>query len=226
MSKRSRYSAEEKYQIVRLFYDGSKTGKEILDEFGVHKRTIRDWHYQYLNYGIEALAESKSINQCSKEMKMQIVNEVLSGEISLRATSRKYRVPFSTVRKWIKNYNDHREITSTLVGRTYSMAKGRSTTWRERIDIVLFCLAHKRDYNQTAEVHKVSYQQVFQWVKKYDSGGEDALKDNRGKKKDPDQLSLEEKMRIENKKLSVENERLRAENAFLKKLEELERRRF
>jgi transposase len=106
------------------------------------------------------------------------------------------------------------------------MVKGRPTTWRERIDIVLFCLAHERDYNKTAEVHQVSYQQVYQWIKKYDSGGEDALKDSRGKKKDPDKLTLEEKMRIENKKLAAENEHLRAENAFLKKLEELERRRF
>ena len=91
---------------------------------------------------------------------------------------------------------------------------------------MLFCLAHERNYNQTAEAHRVSYQQVYQWVKKYDSGGTDALKDSRGRKKDPDKLTPEEKVRIENKKLAAENEQLRAENAFLKKLEELERRGF
>jgi transposase len=40
------------------------------------------------------------------------------------------------------------------------------------------------------------------------------------------ELTQEEKAQREIKRLERENERLRAENAFLKKLEELERRRF
>jgi len=106
------------------------------------------------------------------------------------------------------------------------MTKGRSTSWKERIEIVLFCIAHDHDYQQTAEVHQVSYQQVYQWVKKYVSDGEDALKDRRGRNKDEEELTPEEKVKFEMKKLKADNERLRAENAFLKKLEELERRRF
>jgi transposase len=39
------------------------------------------------------------------------------------------------------------------------------------------------------------------------------------------ELSPEEKIKLEMKKLERENERLRAENAFLKKLEGIERRR-
>ncbi|MEF7592745.1 helix-turn-helix domain-containing protein, partial [Bacillus thuringiensis] len=67
--------------------------------------------------------------------------------------------------------------------------------------------------------------QVYQWVKKYNNGGDEALKDRRGRKKEEQELSPEEKVKLEMKKLERENERLRAENAFLKKLEELERRR-
>jgi transposase-like protein len=111
MSKRSRYSAEEKYEILRLFDDGLKSGKEILDEFGVHNRTLQDWRYQFLDRGIEGLVESKSINGYSKELKIQVVNEVLSGAISLRAAARKYGIlDKSTIRMWLKKYNDHREI--------------------------------------------------------------------------------------------------------------------
>ena len=53
----------------------------------------------------------------------------------------------------------------------------------------------------------------------------EALRDRRGRKKEEVELSPEEKIKFEMKKLEKENERLRAENAFLKKLEELERRR-
>ncbi|MEK5271113.1 MAG: hypothetical protein C6W54_15845 [Bacillaceae bacterium] len=66
---------------------------------------------------------------------------------------------------------------------------------------------------------------VYQWVKKYENGGEEALKDKRGRKKEEAELSPEEKMKLEMKKLERENERLRAENLFLRKLEEIERRR-
>ncbi|WP_196775398.1 hypothetical protein [Clostridium saccharobutylicum] len=47
-----------------------------------------------------------------------------------------------------------------------------------------------------------------------------------GEKKPASDLTPEDRIKLEMKKLEAENERLRAENAFLKKLEELERRRY
>lgn len=69
------------------------------------------------------------------------------------------------------------------------MTKGHSTTWQERIDIVLHCLANGQDYNQAADQFKVSYQQVYGWVKKYEAGGQEALRDGRGRKKMPQELT-------------------------------------
>ena len=105
------------------------------------------------------------------------------------------------------------------------MTKGRKTTLDERKQIVFYCLENGKDYQKAAETYEVSYQQVYQWVKKYEIGGDKALKDKRGKNKVEAELSSEEKVKLEMKKLERENERLRAENAFLKKLEEIERRR-
>ncbi|MEF7592756.1 helix-turn-helix domain-containing protein, partial [Bacillus thuringiensis] len=84
-------------------------------------------------------------------------------------------------------------------------------------------MENNKNFQMTADMYDVSYQQVYQWVKKYNNGGDEALKDRRGKKKEEQELSPEEKVKLEMKKLERENERLRAENAFLKKLEELER---
>lgn len=52
-----------------------------------------------------------------------------------------------------------------------------------------------------------------------------ALQDRRGRSKREEDLTPEEKMKLEMRRIEKENERLRAENAFLKKLEEIERRR-
>ncbi|WP_197029929.1 helix-turn-helix domain-containing protein [Paenibacillus sp. 1-18] len=105
------------------------------------------------------------------------------------------------------------------------MTKGRATTWQERIDIVLYCLANGQDYTKAANHFRVSYQQVYSWVKKYQADGEAALQDGRGRNKAPEELTDADLYKLAMKKLEYENERLRAENAFLKKLEELERRR-
>ncbi|MDP4128297.1 MAG: helix-turn-helix domain-containing protein [Bacillota bacterium] len=100
------------------------------------------------------------------------------------------------------------------------MTKGR-TNWQERIDIVLYCLTHDHDYQNTSETFQVSYQQVYKWVKKYEEGGEEALKDGRGRKKATEELSEADRQKLAIKKLEYENERLRVENTLLKKLQEL-----
>ena len=81
-------------------------------------------------------------------------------------------------------------------------------------------------YEQTAEKYQISYQQVYQWVRKYRKDGIDGLVDRRGKRKEADKMTEEEKLRAELKLEKVKNRRLELENLFLKKLEEIERRRY
>ncbi|MCM3110763.1 hypothetical protein [Lederbergia lenta] len=61
-------------------------------------------------------------------------------------------------------------------------------------------------------------------MKKHEIGGDEALRDKRGQNKTEEELLPEEKNKLEMKRLERENGRIRAENAFLKKLEEIERR--
>lgn len=227
MSKNSKYTAEEKYQIIKAYTDGVGSLSEVTTLYKIHHATLVKWRYNYEKYGIDGLNGSGTWKSYSKELKENAVNDYLSGKYSLRDVVRKYEISDTKVlRKWINKYNCHREIKATPKGLGRSMTKGRTTSLKERIEIVLFCITYNYDYQQTSEVHQVSYQQVRQWVKKYESGGEDALKDGRGRKKDEEELTSEDRVKIAMKKLEAENLRLRAENLFLKKLEELERRRF
>jgi len=138
----------------------------------------------------------------------------------------KYKISnISVLQRWTNKYNGHREIKATPKGMSQSMTKRRVTSLKERIEIVYYCIAHSNDFHQAAEVYNVSYQQVYKWVKKYKSGGENLLKDRRGKNKLEEEITPEDRTKISIKIFKVENERLKAENAFLKKLEELERGR-
>lgn len=68
---------------------------------------------------------------------------------------------------WIKKYNSHSGLRSYKNRGVAAMIKGCKSTWEERINIILFCLSQNRDYYKAVEKHQVSYQQVYQWVKKY-----------------------------------------------------------
>jgi transposase len=51
--------------------------------------------------------------------------------------------------------------------------------------------------------------------KKHQDGGEDSLKDGRGRKKAPKKLSEIDRQKLSMKKLERENERLRAKNLYI-----------
>ena len=103
------------------------------------------------------------------------------------------------------------------------MTKGRKTTFEERVEIVEYCIAHNRNYKETASVYDVSYSQVYSWVKKYDETGEDGLIDKRGHHKSDDELSELELLRRENIRLKKKLEEQERIALLLKKVQEFER---
>ena len=159
----------------------------------------------------------------SVELKKQAVQSYLKGEGSLRKICEQYKILDNRqLRNWIKWYNGHREFKerSSAEGEIY-MTKGRKTTQEERAKIVAFCIEHNKDYGLTVETYSVSYQQVYAWVRKYEEGGVDKLKDNRGRTKSVEEMTEVEKLKAEMKILEAKNRQLEIENAFIKKLQEL-----
>lgn len=159
----------------------------------------------------------------SVELKMQAVQSYQNGEGSLREICRKYGISDKHVlQDWIMWYNGHREYKerSSAKGEIY-MTKGRKTTQEERAEIVAFCIEHNYDYGLTVETYNVSYQQVYAWVRKYEEGGVDKLRDNRGRTKQVEEMTEVEKLKAEMKILEAKNRHLEIENEFIKKLQEL-----
>lgn len=99
----------------------------------------------------------------------------------------------------------------------------RKTTIEERKEIVKYCLEHERDYKGTASVYNVSYSQVYSWVKKYDSTGENGLLDKRGRHKTDDEVDELERLRRENARLKRQLQEKDMLAELLKKVQEFER---
>lgn len=223
--KRVRHSLEENVQAVEAITKQGKVLKYISKDFDIHPSTLEEWIYKYESKGIDGLKESRTWKKYCIELKLQAVQDYLDGKYSLKECCRKYDISDTKVlREWIKRYTSGEAIKSTGKGRT-KMSKGRKTTYKERIEIAQYCLAIDKHYQKTADKFQVSYQQVYQWVQKYEQGGEEALVDRRGRNlSSKPQLTEEDRLKLKNKELKERNQYLEAEIGLLKKLEEIERR--
>ena len=167
--------------------------------------------------------KGQKLKKYSKEMKLQAVKDYLSEKGSLREICRRYEILSNKqLWNWIKWYNGHKDFKerSAAKGEIY-MTKGRKTTQEERAEIVAFCIEHGKDYGLTVETYKVSYQQIYAWVRKYEEKGVKGLTDRRGKAKPEDELTEEDRLRQENKILQAKIKDQEMEIALLKKLREL-----
>lgn len=167
--------------------------------------------------------ERRKNRKYTAETKMQAVEAYKRGEGSLWNICHKYGIKDEkSLREWIMWYNGHKEFRkpSMAKGEIY-MTKGRKTTQEERAEIVAFCIEHGRNYGLTVETYKVSYQQIYSWVHKYDEKGIQGLTDRRGKAKPENELTEADRLRQENKILQARIKDQEMEIAILKKLREL-----
>ena len=224
MSRKSKIDPVEKVKIIERVLADEISATEAARLIGVDWSSIRDWRNLYLSDGPSALMVQSNNKTYSKELKLQAVQEYLEGKSSQRDIVKKYhlRSP-SQLRNWIKVYTTHGEIKSRTSGGGSYMRKARSTTPEERLAIVQDCLANDKNYGAMALKYQCSYQQVRNWVKRYEEMGSAGLEDRRGHRVGTmPSRTPEEEMRDKIAELERRNRDLQMENDLLKKVRELE----
>ena len=228
MGRKARYTFEQKLKAVEDYISGKKSASEIASELSMGKcgkGKVRRWARMYQNNGPEILQETKTNNTYTKEFKLQVVEEYLSGTASTLDLCAKYGIRSDRqIRQWISKYNSLEELRDYDPHPEVYMTKSRKTTLQERKEIVLYCLDHQLDYKGTALKYGCSYSQIYQWVRSYKANGIEGLKDKRGKHKQEEELSDLEKAQRRIKQLEHELLIKERENELLKKAEEFERR--
>lgn len=225
MGRKVRYSAEEKINAVREYLDGNESMSSIAKHLNISFQSFKQWVKNYEAMGTDAFATTQN-KHYSKVEKEQAVAAYLTGEGSLMDICKRFKI-LSTrqLRSWIKKYNSHEELKDSRTGGNVIMTKGRKTTFQERVEIASYCISHERNYAGAAEKFSVSYQQARNYTVKYENGGVNALQDNRGRRKPEDTLTEIEQLRAELKLEKAKRQKAEMEVSFLKKLEEIERRR-
>jgi transposase-like protein len=221
---KKKYSPEEKIKIVNRALEGLQSINSVSLSYGISFTTLNGWIRNYQSIGSDAFY-NKGWTQRTIEEKEAAVIDYISGNGSIREICKKHKISDTkTLRRWILKYNGHEKLKASGTGGSTIMTGGRKTTFDERVEIVQYCIANNHNYAETSEKYQVSYQQARNYTVKYESGGVEALQDNRGKRKSENEMSELDKLRAENRILKAEKERAEMEVSFLKKLEEIERR--
>lgn len=224
MSKKSRIDPVEKVKIVEQLLADEIGLREAARFIGVDNASVRLWRNLYLADGPAALMPQLNNNSYSRELKLQAVHEYLDGKLTQAEIVEKYHLrSCSRLRDWIKMYNTHGEIKSRTSGGGSYMRKARTTTPKERLIIVQDCLANDKNYGAIALKYQCSYQQVRNWVLRYEQMGSAGLEDRRGRRVGTlPSRTPEEELRDKIAELERKNRDLQMENELLKKVRELE----
>lgn len=226
MSRSSKISGQEKIATIEKYLRGEDSLNHLATQLGVDFQTVKQWLQNYQSLGPNGLLNTPKNTVYSAELKYAAVNDYLAGAGSLMDVCRRHGIKSNRqLRNWVLKYNGHEKLKSSGTGGMTIMTKGRATTYDERVEIVKYCIEHQNNYAETAQKFQVSYQQVYSWTNKYLEDGVGALQDRRGKQKDPEEMTEPEKLAAQIRLLEAENKRLKLEAGFLKKLEEVERRR-
>ena len=223
MSRKSKINPIEKVKIVERYLRGEIGMRQAGKELGIAYQSIQKWVSIYKGKGSAGLLNQSQNNHYSKELKTSAVNDYLNGKGSLHNICTKYGIRSSTqLKNWIKVYNSG-GILKISTGGAY-MKKARSTTLDERLKIVAECLANDKNYGAMALKYQCSYQQVRNWVKRYEEMGSKGLEDRRGRRAGAlPSRTPEEELRDRIAELERKNLDLQMENDLLKKVRELER---
>lgn len=229
MARKPKVSLNIKIKAVKEFLSGDYSKTYLGKKYNVDCKTISLWLSKYEKYGEAGLRTTSHNKSYPTELRLSAISTYQKGGKSLLEICTEFNINSThTLHQWILKYNGHKELNIRRHRRENLMTKGRKTTYKERIEIVAFCISQNNNYEATIQKYNVSYQQIYSWVKKYESLGEKALDFHQGRKLTKDissaELSEEEKYKSKIKLLEAENKKLQMENDILKKFQEIERR--
>jgi transposase-like protein len=101
------------------------------------------------------------------ETKRNAVLEYIKGNVSQLNICRKYGIlSRSQLHDWVLKYNGQEGVNPPRTGGSQIMAKGRKTTFEERVEIIQYCISHNNNYIETAKKYQISYQQARNYTVK------------------------------------------------------------
>ena len=227
MTRKSRIDPAFKVALVEAYLRDEIGSTEAARQAGLAQSkasTFKQWVDIYQNEGPAGLMVQNKNKHYPKELKIAAIRDYLDGKGSQQEIAARYGLRSKhPLQNWIKEYNTHGVIKCRRSDGGSYMRKGRQTTFEERLAIVRDCLVNDKNYGAMAIKYNCSYQQVRNWVLRYEKMGSAGLEDRRGRRAGTQpSRTPEEELRDKIAELERKNRDLEMENDLLKKVRELE----
>ena len=225
MSRKSKIDPVLKVELVERYLRNEVGVTEAARLAGLSSpKSFSAWVSIYRNEGPGGLLDQDYNKNYPKELKLAAVTAYKNGEGSLSQLTERFGLRSKRqLMDWLKEYNTHGAIQSRTSGGGSYMRKARQTTPEERLEIVQDCLNNDKNYGAMARKYNCSYQQVRNWVLRYEKMGSAGLEDRRGRRAGTQPARTpEEELRDKIAELERRNRDLQMENDLLKKVRELE----
>ena len=225
MSKKNKFDPVLKVELVERYLRNEIGVMEATRLAGLKShKTFSSWVSIYRNEGPSGLLYQNHNKSYSKTLKLAAVTAYKNGEGSLSQLTERFGIRSKRqLMDWLKAYNTHGDIKSRGSGGGSYMRKARQTTPEERLEIVQDCLANDKNYGAMALKYNCSYQQIRNWVLRYEQMGSAGIEDRRGRRVGSQPARTpEEELRDKIAELERKNHDLQMENDLLKKVRELE----
>lgn len=181
--KITNYSLKQRLKLVNRVLSGEYSINELANQYHVDWSTIDNWMLKYKDSGINGLKKSRHWKRYSGELKMSAVNDCLKHNLSHRECCAKYCISSpSVLRSWISRYTSGKKLNTTGGRPTMKRKSQKKFSYDERLKIIHDTISHDKDYQMAIEKYDVSYNQIYNWVLKYEAHGQNGLADCRGQR--------------------------------------------
>ena len=159
MSLKGKVPPELKIQAVEDYLAVRKGSTQIKEELGIRLSTLQSWLRKYQTEGCQGLCPKKGFTTYPAELKLEAVEDYLSGGGSLDVMCRKYGISSHAVlQQWITLYNEgHRDFKMRRAREGSNVTESKKLSQEEKIQAVLYCIEHGLDYRQTSERYQIAY---------------------------------------------------------------------
>ena len=227
MSRKSRFTAEEKRAACRMLKQGQSISG-VANSLGLNKSTLKRWRKEYEWHGEKAFERPQGNRSYPREYKVQLVKEYYREKLSIIELAAKHQIGSTVIAGWIEMWDNGEKLDDYhLYPGVYAMTI-RKTTVEERLEIVQWVMDHGFNYTAAAARFELKYATIYQWTQRYLQEGKEGLQRKRGRKPkqvmDPSLLTETQRLQLELEELKKLNYRLDLENRVLKKKQEIERR--
>ena len=162
-----KYSSDFIMKVVKECLANNECSAHISRKYKISNGMLQQWLLRFKYNGEAAFSSVR--RSYSTDFKIQCVQEVLQGLGTVDQIAAKHNLSAGFIlRTWIKKYNSNMELKDFNIHKEDRMAKAkRDTSLEERIEIVNYCIENGCNYKTTATKFNVSYNQVYNWVKKF-----------------------------------------------------------